>query len=183
MEGTMKHLLVLAGALALSATAASAAVTDFAPNAFELTETAHIAAPRDKVYAALITPSRWWSSAHSFSGNAANFTFDARAGGCWCETLPNGGSAEHFVVVDAEPGQTLRLRGAMGPFQALPVESVMTWTLKDSGNGADITLVFAVSGYLKGGFEKISHVADAVFAEQVGRLQHFVETGSPETHS
>jgi uncharacterized protein YndB with AHSA1/START domain len=170
-------------ALALSSGHAIATVTDMTPNAFEVTETAHIAATPDKVYAALIVPSQWWSSHHSFSGNAANFTFDARAGGCWCETLPNGGSAEHLVVVDAQPGKLFRLKGAMGPFQSFPVEGVMTWSLKDTTKGTDITFTYAISGYMKGGFEKIAPVADGVFAEQVVRLQHFVETGSPEPHS
>jgi uncharacterized protein YndB with AHSA1/START domain len=174
------------GALAFAATlgtTAHAAVSDLAPGGFALAETVHIAAPRDKVYAALIEPARWWSSNHSFSGNAANFTLDARAGGCWCETLPNGGSAQHLIVVYVAPGETLRLRGAIGPFQSFAVESVMTWTLKDSGQGTDLTLTYLVGGYMKGGFENISKVADGVFAEQASRLQHFVETGSPDAHS
>jgi uncharacterized protein YndB with AHSA1/START domain len=175
----------IVGALAFAAmlgTTAHAAVTDSAPGGFALTETAHIAAPRDTVYAALIEPSHWWSSSHSFSGNAANFTLNARAGGCWCETLPNGGSAEHLIVVFAAPGETLRLRGALGPFQSFAVDGVMTWTLKDSGKGTDLTLTYLIGGYMKGGFDNIAKGADGVLAEQVSRLQHFVETGSPDVH-
>ncbi|MGD0864958.1 MAG: SRPBCC domain-containing protein, partial [Rhizomicrobium sp.] len=138
-ERAARRLGAVAFAAALGTTA-QAAVTDIAPGGFALTETAHIAAPRHKVYAALIEPSHWWSSAHSFSGNAANFTFDARAGGCWCETLPNGGSVDFMTVVYAAPGDTLRLKGAIGPFQAFAVDGVMTWTLKDSGQGTDLTL-------------------------------------------
>jgi len=179
-SGSMLSALAFAATLG---TTAHAAVSDLAPGGFALAETVHIAAPRDKVYAALIEPARWWSSNHSFSGNAANFTLDARAGGCWCETLPNGGSAQHLIVVYVAPGETLRLRGAIGPFQSFAVESVMTWTLKDSGQGTDLTLTYLVGGYMKGGFENISKVADGVFAEQASRLQHFVETGSPDAHS
>ncbi len=107
MTGSFGRTVCLTSGLLCAAvipTASHAAVSDSAPSGFALTETAHIAAARDKVYAALIEPGHWWSSAHSFSGNAANFTLDARAGGCWCETLPNGGSAaeevsrlQHFV--------------------------------------------------------------------------------------
>ena len=182
----MKTSIAIVGGLALAASMAvsvQAAVTDLAPGGYEVTETAHIAAPPDKVYAALIVPSHWWSSKHSFSGDAANYTLDARAGGCWCETLPNGGSAQHLVVVNVQPGQMLRLRGAMGPFQAFAVDGVMTWTLKDAGNGTDLTMTYSIGGYMKGGFEQISKISDAVFAEQVGRLQHFVETGSADSHS
>ena len=96
---------------------ASAEVVSVAGNGFELRETAHTAASSDKVYAALLLPSRWWNSAHTFSQSASNLTLDARAGGCWCETLPNGGSVEHMRVVYVSPGKTLRLRGALGPFQ------------------------------------------------------------------
>lgn len=162
---------------------AQAAVTDIAPGGFTLSETVHIAAARDKVYATLIQPPHWWSSSHSFSGDAANFTLDARAGGCWCEALPNGGSAQHLTVIYAAPGDTLRLKGALGPFQSFAVDGVMTWKLKDSGQGTDVTLTYAISGYMKGGFDAIAKGADGVLAEQAARLQHFVETGSPDTHT
>ena len=79
--------------------AGHAAVTDMASNGFTLVQSAEIAAPPDKIYAALIQPSRWWSSDHTFSGNAANLSLDARAGGCFCETLPGGGSVQHLAVV------------------------------------------------------------------------------------
>lgn len=110
----------------IAASRTSAAAVDVAAGGFTLRDSVEIAAPPDKVYAALIQPARWWSSAHSFSGDAANMTLDARAGGCWCETLPNGGSVLHMTVVFAAPGKTLRLRGALGPFQALAVDGVMT---------------------------------------------------------
>ena len=96
----------------------AAEVLGVAGNGFEVRETAHTAASPDKVYAALLLPARWWSSNHTFSGNAANLTWDARAGGCWCETLPNCGSVEHLRVVYVSPGKALRLRGALGPFQS-----------------------------------------------------------------
>lgn len=177
------RILGVASFAAVLGSTSQAAVTDIGSGGFALGETVHIAAPRDKVYAALIEPSHWWSSTHSFSGNAANLTLDARAGGCWCETLPNGGSAQHLTVVYVKPGETLRLKGALGPFQSFAVDGVMTWTLKDSGAGTDLTLTYLLGGYMKGGFNDISKAADAVLAEQASRLQHFVETGSPDAHS
>src|SRR5882724_13417018 len=74
-------------------------VSDVASNGFTLKIDTHIAASPDKVYAALIEPARWWSSDHTFSGDANNLHLEARAGGCWCETLPNGGSVTHLTVV------------------------------------------------------------------------------------
>jgi uncharacterized protein YndB with AHSA1/START domain len=159
---------------------ACAEVTDSAPNGFGLRETVHIAATNDKVYAALITPQRWWSSDHTFSHNAANLSLDTRAGGCWCEALPDGGSVEHMIVVFAAPGKLLRLRGALGPFQAMAVDSVLTWTLAPTKDGTDVTLVSTTGGYTPGGLEAISKVADRVLGEQLARLKAFIETGSPE---
>src|SRR5277367_5491060 len=80
--------------LPLPAERAAAEVINVASNGFEVRETVHVAAAPDKAYAALLLPGRWWSPDHSFSHNAANFVLDARAGGCWCENFPDGGSAE-----------------------------------------------------------------------------------------
>jgi uncharacterized protein YndB with AHSA1/START domain len=165
----------------MTADRAAAEITDSASNGFTVRETAHIAASNDKVYAALIAPQHWWSSHHTFSGDAANLSFDAKAGGCWCETIPGGGSVLHMTIVYAVPGKTLRLRGALGPFQTMPVEEVMIWSLTPVGDGTDVTLVNAYGGYTKDGFDKISHVVDSVMGEQIGRLKAYVETGSPES--
>jgi len=140
----------------IAADRASAEVTDQAPNGFTVRETVHIAAASDKVYAALIAPQRWWSPHHTLSGDAANLTFDAKAGGCWCETLPNGGSVQHMTIVYVMPGKALRLRGAMGPMQAMAVEDVMDWSLKPDGAGTDITLTGVIGGYANGGVDKLA---------------------------
>jgi uncharacterized protein YndB with AHSA1/START domain len=165
----------------IAADRALAEVTDLAPNGYSVSERTHIVAPSDKVYEALIAPQRWWSPQHTISGNAANLTFDAKAGGCWCETLPDGGSVEHMTVVLVVPGKTLRLRGAMGPFQAMATVTVMTWSLKPSGDGTDVMLDSQTGGYTKGGLTSLAPVVDRVFAEQVSRLKTYVETGSPES--
>lgn len=173
--------LVFAGFAVLSSTSARAGVVDLADNGFEVQETVHIAAPPDRVYESIIVPGRWWNSDHSFSGNAANMTLDAKAGGCWCEALPGGGSALHMIVVYALPGKTLRLRGALGPFQSLAVDGVLNWSLKGDATGTDVTLDYRIGGYAKGGFADLSQAADGVLRGQVERLKTFVETGSPDT--
>jgi uncharacterized protein YndB with AHSA1/START domain len=170
-------------AMFLSATmtgTSRAEVTDAATNGFTLRETAHIKASPDKVYAAITMPSLWWSSAHTFSGSARNLTLDARAGGCWCESLPNGGSVQHLTVVMAAPGKTLRLRGALGPFQTMAVDGAMVWTLAPGDGGTDLTLTYTLAGYVKDGFGEIAKGADGVLAEQVQRLTAYLETGSPQ---
>lgn len=155
----------------LLAPAASAEVLGVGANGFEVRETVHVAVSADKAFAALLQPARWWSSQHTFSGNAANLSLEARAGGCWCETLPDGGSVEHLRVVYLSPGKVLRLRGALGPFQGLAVDGVMTWTVKSSADGSDISVSYAIGGFAKEGFETLSKAADHVLAEQIELLK------------
>jgi hypothetical protein len=174
----MDKLAIYAAAITLACMAAeraAAEVVSIGSTGFEVRETAHTAASPDKVYAALLLPARWWSSDHTFSGSAANLVLDARAGGCWCETLPGGGSVEHLRVVYVSPGKTLRLRGALGPFQGLAVDGVMTWSVKSVADGTDISLTYAVGGYAKDGFDGMSKMTDRMLGEQMERLKKLVD--------
>src|SRR5260221_3218118 len=145
----------------------SAEVVSVGGNGFEIRETAHTAAPSDKVYAALLLLAHWWNSDHTFSGSAANLVLDARAGGCWCETLPGGGSVEHLRVVYVSPGKTLRLRGVLGPFQGLAVAVVITWSVKSLADGTDISFTYSVGGYAKEGFDELSKMTNHVPNNQI----------------
>lgn len=159
----------------------SAAVEDAAPNGFTVNESMTIAAPADRVYQAVLAPAHWWSSEHTYSHDAANLTLDARAGGCWCETLPGGGSVQHMVVVNAIPGKLLRLRGALGPLQGMAVDGAMTFALHPLGNNTELTLTYAVGGYAKQGFGELAKAVDSVLGEQTARLARFINTGSAQT--
>jgi uncharacterized protein YndB with AHSA1/START domain len=161
----------------LAAGVAQAAVVDSQPNGFAIEEKVHIDAAPDKVYAALIAPQKWWNAQHTFSQNAANLSLEARAGGCLCEKLANGGSVLHAVVVDADPGSTLRLRGPLGPFQGQGVDSVMTFSLKGGGDGTDLVLDNKIGGYMRGGFGTWPQAADGMLSDLVAHLKYFTETG------
>jgi hypothetical protein len=176
------RIVLLVGAMVLPllfGARAHAEVIDVAANGFEVRESVHVAAPPDRAYAELLQPAHWWSSDHTFSGSAANLKLDARAGGCWCESLPDGGSVEHLRVVYVAPGKVLRLRGALGPFQGLAVIGAMTFSVKSNAGGSDITLSYVVGGYAKDGFDALSKAADRVLGEQIARLKNTIEgTGS-----
>jgi hypothetical protein len=178
MIDSSKSVAVCVGALGMAASMcrpAAAELISAGQNGFEVRETVRVVAAPDKAYAALLQPARWWSSDHTFSGSAANLTLDARAGGCWCETLPGGGSVEHLHVVYVAPGKALRLRGALGPLQGLGVEGAMTWTVKGSASGTEISLSYAVGGYAKDGFEATSKGVDQVLGEQLERLRKLID--------
>ena len=174
--------LVIAGVLS----PVHAAVTDVESNGFTLSQSVSIAAAPDKVYALLIEPARWWSSGHTFSGSAANMSLDARAGGCFCERLPGGGSVQHLTVIAAEPGKSLRLVGMLGPFQAVAGSGVMSFTLTSGKAGTTLAMTYQIAGYANvklrdKGYDYWSAAADGMLSEQLGRLKRAAETGSPDT--
>ena len=179
--GNAIFLSLAAVAVIAASFEASAAVEDEAPNGFTISETATVAAAPDRVYEALVAPAHWWSSEHTYSQNAANLTLDARAGGCWCETLPGGGAVQHMVVVNVMPGKLLRLRGALGPLQGMAVDGAMTFALHATGNVTQLTLTYAVGGYAKQGFGELAKAVDSVLGEQTARLARFIETGSAQS--
>ncbi|WP_273452670.1 SRPBCC family protein [Nevskia ramosa] len=139
-----------------------------------------IAAPPAKVWAALIEPARWWNQEHSWSGKAANFSLDARAGGCFCERLADGGSVEHQHVVMVTPNHLLRLTGGLGPLQAEAVNAVLSWELKADGERTIVSQTYAVSGQAAGGLAGWATPVDGVIREQLERLQKLIETGKPD---
>jgi len=173
------RLLAVVSLLGLSVSPAAfvrSEVVSVASNGFEVRESVHIAAAADKVYGALLVPSRWWSSAHTFSGNAANLTLDGRAGGCWCENIPEGGgSVEHMRVVFLMPGQILRLRGPLGPLQGMGVDGALTFTLKSSAHGTDMTVNYVAGGYAKDGFDGLSKAIDRVLGQQMESLRKLLD--------
>jgi uncharacterized protein YndB with AHSA1/START domain len=163
---------------ALAATPAAAEVKSANENGFELVITDTIKAPPEKLWSAMAAPSRWWSKDHSWSGDAANFSLDATAGGCFCEALLNGGSVEHARVIFAQPGTMLRLSGALGPLQSFPVTGILTFTLKPAAGGATmLELRYAVAGRIgmPGGSAGIAPIVDKVLAQQVAGLKRAAE--------
>jgi uncharacterized protein YndB with AHSA1/START domain len=172
-------ILSAAAALMLAASPVSAAVQGAGGAGFHVQHAVRIAAPPAKVWEMVLSPGRWWNSEHSWSKNAANMTIQPVAGGCWCERWP-GGSAEHMRVVHITPVTMVRMRGGLGPLTGMGLDGVLTWTLVGTvDGGTDVTLDYIVSGYSPRGFDGLSKAVDGVLAEQVNRLQMFLQTGSP----
>jgi len=170
----------LAGILLASASLGSvrAEVKSIAPSGFEVVYTVTIAAPPQRVYAALGEIGQWWSSAHTFSRDATNLSLDLKAGGCFCERLKDGGSVQHLSVVYAAPGEGLRLRGALGPLQMEGVDGTLAWALKPAEGGTKVTQSYVVGGYIRSGMDQWAPKVDRVLHEQLDRLTSFVE-GKP----
>jgi uncharacterized protein YndB with AHSA1/START domain len=179
-EHEMRFLFAAAAFLAATS-GAWAEVVEQTANGFSLQEHVTIAAAPDKIYAELIQPAHWWSSSHTLSGDARNMMLDAHAGGCWCETLKDGGSVLHMTVVNVVPGKLLRLRGALGPFQSTGMDGTMNIVLTPKGKATDVALVYNLGGYVWGGYQALPAAADGVLGLQIYRLKQLIETGSADT--
>lgn len=123
--------------------------------------------------------SKWWDPDHTFSGQSKNLSIDARANGCFCEKLDNGGSVRHMTVVYAKPGKFLRLLGGLGPLQGMGVSGTLTFLLYASQTGTNIEMTYAVGGYCPGGLEEWASSVNQVLMVQLNRLKHFIDTGKP----
>jgi hypothetical protein len=125
-------------------------------------------------YRALVRVPAWWDPAHTWSGSSKNLSLDARAGGCFCEKLKGRGSVEHARVVFAQPGQLLRMNGALGPLQEMPVTGVLTYTLAPDGPGTRVTLTYQVSGVMSMAADKLAPLVDQVMGAQFERFRGYV---------
>lgn len=170
------RIMIGAAALALLVAAtARAEVTDAQPAGFQVRHQVVIAAPAAAVWGVLVQPSKWWSSAHTWSGSAANLSLGAASGGCFCERLPNGGSVLHMTTVHAAPGQKLVLSGGLGPLQSSGATGAMTILLAEKDGATTVTVTYDVGGYFKGGLDKLAAPVDGVLGQQVQGLKTAVE--------
>ena len=136
------------------------------------------------VFAALPAVDRWWSSDHTWSGNAANLSLKAEAGGCFCERWKDG-NVEHGRVITVLRDQMLRLQSALGPLQGGAVNGVLTFQLVPDAKAAAaatvLTLTYVVNGASASALDKLAPAVNEVLGEQFGRLVRFVETGQANT--
>ena len=163
--------------------AVHAEIADSTPSGFTVKFSASLRAPPAEVYRRIVRVGDWWSSDHSFSGDAHNLSIDARAGGCFCEKLPDGGTVRHLEVVFASPGKLLRLYGGLGPLQGIAAAGPMTFQLKPEQEGTRLDLSYSVSGYTPQGVSSWALAVNEVLGAQFARLKTYVETGSATSKS
>jgi uncharacterized protein YndB with AHSA1/START domain len=171
----MARFFTLATVLFLT-TPAHAEVKSATDAGFEVSRTTTINATPTQVYRALGAPARWWSKAHTYSGDARNLSMVLRAGGCFCEKIPaDSGTVEHARVVYARPGKLLRVLGGFGPLQSEGVTGTLTWALKAVAGGTEVTQNYVVGGYIRGGTKNFAAPVDQVLGEQLSGLKAYLE--------
>ncbi len=125
-----------------------------------------------EAFAMFATPARWWSPIHTWSGDAAQMTLDPVAGGCWCERLVQGGSAEHGHVIrwDPENGRIL-MRAELGPLQNLPVNGKLEWVAIAGPDGVTrVAMRYDVSGRGIDDPAALAAAVDHVLTQQLDRM-------------
>src|ERR1051325_2517996 len=101
----MRRLTLLFGSLMFVTLSAFADVKDSGATGFTLVSSFTVKGSPADTFGKIVAVGDWWSSDHTYSGDAHNLSIDARAGGCWCEKLPkSGGSVAHMQVAAAMPG-------------------------------------------------------------------------------
>ncbi|HNJ46890.1 MAG TPA: SRPBCC family protein [Novosphingobium sp.] len=165
-----------------------AEVTDQFDNGFAIALSAETTAGKSDAWKMLTAPAQWWSSEHTWSGDAANLYIDSQATGCFCEKLPRPadapegqrmGSVEHGHIVYADPQRgVLRLIGGLGPLQSEPVTGVLTVVLKPHEGGTRIEWTYVVDGHMRMKAEDMAPLVDKVLGEQIERLAD--KLGKPE---
>ena len=170
--------LVYVFALWSCAAAAHAAVAESDAAHFKLAYTLAVPATPARAYAATVDVAHWWSSDHTYSGDAKNLNLRAQAGGCWCEKLPGGG-VTHMTVLAALPGRLLRLGGGLGPLQSGALNGTLTFEFAAKDSGTEIKVSYSVAGWFDGGLDKAAPGVDKVLGDQLERLRGTLEAKKP----
>ena len=139
-----------------------------------------------QAWAAIVQLPRWWNAAHTYSGNAANLSLDAQAGGCFCERWRDAAGATHSVqhaqVVLVQAGRALRLSGGLGPLQDMAVVGTLT-IVTTTGTGAEagqhfLRMTYRVAGGADAGLDKLATPVDGVIGDQFKRLKALIEANA-----
>lgn len=179
-HATAFSTLAALAALAVPAGAARAETSDVSAGGFTVTHAMAVEAEPQQVWQAFVRPQAWWSSQHTWSGQAGNLSLEPQAGGCWCERWGEGASVMHGRVLMVQPGAMLRLQAWLGPLQELPVDGVLTLATAKRDGATRLRVTYRVAGGGAAALDKLAPAVDAVLGEQVRRLKLLLETGKPE---
>ena len=170
---------ILGIATLCSMTAANAEVTNAAENGFTVQHQREISGDNEAVWKAMIAPSRYWNSDHSWTGDAENFYLVPQAGGCFCELIrtmsddnikSSDGSVQHIRVIYAHNNKMLRMSGALGPLQGEAVTGTLTMLLQPQDDTTLVRFTYKVGGYMEFPIDQMAPAVDSVIGDQLARL-------------
>lgn len=175
----MFRLALIGLGLSLVAAPASAEFVSRSETAFTLAFERTVDASPEAILEAVAHPERWWSSAHTYSGDAANISLDLRPGGCWCEALPGGG-VKHAEAVLVWPARSMaQFDAPFGPLRGIGAQAVLTlsWAPVEGQPMRRLRWTFVVDGSGSGAMAEPVH---AVMEQQFGRMaDHLSQASQP----
>jgi len=175
----MKKTAALLAIACLGPSAAGAEVVERSANSFTV-KTAVAVPSAERAFDAFVTDiAAWWDPAHTYTRDTKNLRLEAKPGGCFCETLANGGGVQHAQVIHVIAGRLVRLTGALGPLQQAALTGTLSWDFTaNAQGGGTATVTYAVSGAFPGGLDSIAPAVDAMVGGQLQRLKAYVEGGA-----
>jgi len=163
--------------LALLSTPAAAEVVSADARGFEVSTAVNLVIPVPQAYAAFARLNAWWNDDHTYSGKGANMRLALQPGGCFCETIPEGGGVEHMRVSVVQPNERIVMTGSLGPVLYEAATGVMDVKFERIAGGAKVTMNYRAAGFAKGNADKMAPLVDAVLAEQLKRYRAYAAKG------
>ncbi len=168
--------------LATMAAPAGAAVVSAGEHGFEVQHSVNLVVPQAEAFAAFGQVSKWWSSEHTYSGDAKRMSLQMRPGGCFCEPLDGGGGVEHMRVAYLQPGERVVLAGSLGPLLYEATSGVMDVKVERIAGGSRLTMNYRAAGFAKGGAAAMAPLVDQVLGEQMKRFRIYAAAApKPDT--
>ena len=165
---------LFAAMLCVASSPAAAEVVSSSANGFHVRQTVQLVVPTQIAYESFTQVGDWWDGEHTYSGDAANLSLSASAGGCFCERIPKtGGGIEHLRVAYVEPGQRLVLTGSLGPLLYEATTGVMDVKVERIAGGSRVTLDYKVAGFSSGNGQALAPLVDSVLGDQMKRFRTF----------
>src|SRR5262245_60029360 len=157
--------------ISIMASPASAAVVSAGDHGFEVQHSVNLVVPQEAAFAAFGQVGQWWSSEHTYSGDAKRMSLQMRPGGCFCEPLDGGGGIEHMRVTYLQPGERVVLTGSLGPLLYEATAGVMDVKVERIAGGSKVTMNYRAAGFAKGGAAAMAPLVDQVLGEQMKRFR------------
>ena len=169
--------VLIAAMLALTPVS-TAEVTEKAPDGFMIQLERASSLPVSGVQTKARDIGSWWSSAHTYSGDAANMSLEPAGGSLFWIERWEAGFVEHgrvLVDMESENAATLRFRAALGPLQEMGVTGVLSIvseaeTDEETPEESTIRFQYVVTGASFSGLDGIADVVEMVLTEQIESL-------------
>lgn len=169
----MLRPLIAVVVLVSSAAPAAAEVVSRTADSFTLRYAAGAEIAPEDIPGALEDLPKWWDSAHTYSGSAANLSLDLTPGGCWCEKLADGTDFDHGRTVSAEADRFV-FSAPFGPLRGKTTKAELTVAWPRDSMGLAATWTMVVEGP---GIGAMADGVDAVMGAGYQRWMAYLERG------